>query len=138
MMMQVIYRDPLTPRALYAPFAFTWYIFSTYHIMVFSIVFNILSTAGTGLLFWTQFTQIGRGITTNEAFNLRKYDYMRTPDGVHKNPFNRGFKNNFIDFMGWGDASKVDWSRILTVQDYVDKMLDIRAASRGEGAEHVL
>uniref|UniRef100_A0A2C9JLV4 Palmitoyltransferase n=1 Tax=Biomphalaria glabrata TaxID=6526 RepID=A0A2C9JLV4_BIOGL len=38
-------------------------------------------------------------LTTNERINFKRYNYLKDGKGAFYNPFNRGLKNNFLEFL---------------------------------------
>ncbi len=55
-----------------------------------------------GILLLVQHARlVTRNLTTNEAINFSKYDYLRDArTGRFKNPFNRGKCANIAEFVG--------------------------------------
>jgi len=67
-------------------------------------------------------------MTTNERMNAGRYRHFQSGGrGVHISPFDRGWWQNFVDFLGWRlggvlRPATTDWSKQFTVPgDYDDK-----------------
>jgi hypothetical protein len=51
---------------------------------------------------------IARNLTTNEAVNYGKYEYLKDPEtGRFRNPYNRGWQSNFLQFFGVEPSSSI-------------------------------
>jgi len=65
-------------------------------------------------------------MTTNERMNAGRYRHFQSAGrGNHKSPFDRGWRKNLVDFMGWRlggvlRPSQVDWSKQFEVPGEAD------------------
>lgn len=64
---------------------------------------------------------VGLAMTTNERMNAGRYRHFQSAGrGNHKSPFDRGWRKNLVDFMGWRFGgvlrpAQVDWSKQFDV-----------------------
>ncbi|CAL1539768.1 unnamed protein product [Lymnaea stagnalis] len=56
-----------------------------------------------------------RNLTTNERINYKRYDYLKDGKGSYHNPFDRGFKNNFLEFFHLRPGLREDEVQLLGV-----------------------
>lgn len=77
------------------------------------LIADCLLFSGVAALTIVQASQISRNITTNEMANAMRYNYLRGPTGLFRNPFDHGVRKNCSDFWIKGyneDVELVDES----------------------------
>jgi hypothetical protein len=89
----------------------------------------LLNTMWVGILVVSQIGQIWKGMTTNEAINHLRFDYLIHPDDLSAptyrrrvlNPFNAGLFGNCIDFWSNGDGpfKSISWFSIYDVPQFL-------------------
>ncbi|KAF5743963.1 putative Palmitoyltransferase TIP1 [Tripterygium wilfordii] len=85
-------------------------------VVVFLVLDIVVFIAGTTLTI-SQASQIARNITTNELANAIRYNYLRSPDGRFRNPYNHGCKKNCADFLirGYTEDNEIAWPPLQQV-----------------------
>ncbi|KAK7400412.1 hypothetical protein VNO78_11618 [Psophocarpus tetragonolobus] len=73
-------------------------------LVVFLVMDTVVFIAATTLTI-TQSSMIARNVTTNELANSTRYDYLRSPDGRFRNPYNHGCWKNCVDFLFLGHTN---------------------------------
>ncbi|XP_050417022.1 uncharacterized protein LOC126830658 [Patella vulgata] len=54
---------------------------------------------GITVVFWMSVVHAAINLTTNERINRKRYKYLKDGKGNYYNPFNRGVKNNILEFF---------------------------------------
>ena len=63
-----------------------------------------------GMLVFQHVRLVMKNLTTNEAINFSKYEYLRDPSsGRFRNPYNYGAKHNVLEFLGSGLVWSAVW-----------------------------
>lgn len=62
-----------------------------------------------------QLYQAVANITTNERINRDRYEYLKDGRGKFYNPFNRGIKNNIMEFLHMKRPLREDEVKLLNV-----------------------
>ncbi|KAL6964180.1 protein S-acyltransferase [Sarracenia purpurea var. burkii] len=85
-------------------------------VVAFLVMDSIIFTAASSLMA-VQASQIARNITTNEAINAARYEYLRSPDGKFHNPYNHGCRKNCADFLihGYTNDDEIAWPSLQQV-----------------------
>jgi hypothetical protein len=53
------------------------------------------------LLIFQHVKLVMKNLTTNEAINFAKYEYLKDPNtGRFRNPYNLGVRQNVVEFLG--------------------------------------
>ncbi len=55
-------------------------------------------------------------LTTNERINKKRYDYLKDGKGKFYNPYDKGWKNNVMEFLYLKKPPSDDEIRLLNVQ----------------------
>ena len=63
------------------------------------LIYHILNFAWETPVFLTQVRAVVKNITSNEMINQHRYAYLNNSNGQFFNPFDRGIKNNIIEFF---------------------------------------
>ncbi|XP_038682362.1 probable protein S-acyltransferase 23 isoform X2 [Tripterygium wilfordii] len=79
-------------------------------VVVFLVLDIVIFVAATTLTI-SQASQIARNITTNELANAIRYNYLRSPNGRFRNPYNHGCRKNCTDFLihGYTNDDEIAW-----------------------------
>jgi hypothetical protein len=75
--------------SIYLQRRFSWFL------CIFGIYLSTFILFGGGMLVYhTQLSMLN--LTTNEHINISRYNYLKGERGEYKNPFSRGWLNNFV------------------------------------------
>ncbi|XP_057313765.1 uncharacterized protein LOC130655081 [Hydractinia symbiolongicarpus] len=68
--------------------------------VVFALLYIVFVPMMSFLLV-TQLLMISINLTTNERINMKRYTYLRDDQGVFRNPYDRGFFKNWMEFFNF-------------------------------------
>eukprot|EP00163_Fabomonas_tropica_P017414 TRINITY_DN3093_c0_g1_i2.p1 TRINITY_DN3093_c0_g1~~TRINITY_DN3093_c0_g1_i2.p1 ORF type:complete len:556 (-),score=131.04 TRINITY_DN3093_c0_g1_i2:33-1700(-) len=122
-----IFSDPDIPSGL--GLTALWYLITHYHIVFYSFLFCALLSLALTCLFFQQLGQLLRNITTNEVFNSYRYKHFRDSNGQVKNPFNRGYLNNFLEFIKVSPRGGIDWYNCYDLENYRQQVAGVHPGS---------
>ena len=71
----------------------------------------LLSSVAVVLLVSQTLKSMLSNLTVNESVNWVKYDYLKLPNGMFMNPFNRGLLRNILEYFHCFKPSELQFSK---------------------------